>query len=105
VALSALQERVAALVAALPESVGFALAGGAAMAAHDMLERVTRDLDYFAGPDDAAAVQRFADAFEEAAKAAGLEVRRMRQARHSCGSRFAIVTTIARSTLASTTGR
>lgn len=79
-ALSALQERVAALVAALPESAGFALAGGAALAAHDMLKRATRDLDYFAGPDDAAAVQQFADAFEEAAKAAGLEVRRLRQA-------------------------
>ena len=79
-ALSALQKRVAALAAALPESAGFALAGGAALAAHDMLQRATRDLDYFAGPDDAVAVQRFADAFEDAAKAAGLEVRRLRQA-------------------------
>jgi hypothetical protein len=80
VALSALQERVAALVAGLPESAAFVLAGGAAMAAHDMLDRTTRDLDYFAGPDDAVAVQRFADAFEDAAKAGGLEVRRTRQA-------------------------
>ena len=72
-ALSALQERVAALVAGLPESAAFVLAGGAAMAVHDMLDRTTRDLDYFAGPDDAAAVQRFADAFEDAAKAGGLE--------------------------------
>ena len=79
-ALSALQERVAALVAALPESADFVLAGGAAMAAHDMLDRATRDLDYFARPDDAAAVQQFADAFEDAAKTAGLEVRRKRQA-------------------------
>lgn len=79
-ALTALQERVAALAAALPEATGFALAGGAAMAAHDMLDRSTRDLDYFAGPDDADAVQRFADAFEQAAKRDGLEVVRSRQA-------------------------
>lgn len=78
-ALTALQERVAALAAALPESAGFALAGGAAMAAHDMLDRPTRDLDYFAGPDGAEAVQRFADAFEQSAKRDGLEVSRARQ--------------------------
>jgi hypothetical protein len=56
VALTALQERVAALAAAVPESAGFALACGAAMAAHDLLGRSTRDLDYFAGPNGAEAV-------------------------------------------------
>lgn len=40
-ALGPLQERVAALIAALPESEGFVLAGGAAMAAHGVLERTT----------------------------------------------------------------
>ena len=52
---------MAALIAALPESEGFVLAGGAAMAAHDALHRTTRDLQYFGGPDQAAAVHRLAD--------------------------------------------
>lgn len=60
--LTALQERVAALVGALPESAGFVLAGGAALAAHGVLHRSTRDLDYFAGPTETAAVQRLAAA-------------------------------------------
>lgn len=54
--LTGLQARVAALVVGLPESECFVLAGGAAMAAHGVLDRTTRDLEYFAGPDDAAAV-------------------------------------------------
>lgn len=49
------------MVAALPESEGFVLAGGAAMAAHGLLDRTTRDLDFFGGPTDAAAVQPRAD--------------------------------------------
>ena len=77
--LSALQARVAALVEALPESSGFVLAGGAAMAAHGVLGGTTRDLDYFGRPDLAAAVQQLADALEQAAKHDGLEVRRDRQ--------------------------
>jgi len=32
-----------------PESDRFVLAGGAAMAAHGVLDRTTRDLDYFGG--------------------------------------------------------
>jgi hypothetical protein len=79
VALTALQRRVAALIATLPESEGFVLAGGAAMAAHDSLDRTTRDLDYFGDPDQAAAVHRLADTFEQAATRQGLEVRRDRQ--------------------------
>jgi hypothetical protein len=79
VALTGLQQRVAALTAALPESAGFVLAGGAAMAAHDVLDRTTRDLDYFGGPDQAAAVHGLADAFEQAAKAEGLQTHRDRQ--------------------------
>ncbi|HVM00595.1 MAG TPA: hypothetical protein VM324_14975 [Egibacteraceae bacterium] len=48
------------------------------MAAHGVLERTTRDLDYFAGPEDAAAVQRLAEAFERAAVRQGLVVQRER---------------------------
>lgn len=76
--LTALQERVAALVAALPESAGFVLAGGAALAAHGVLDRSTRDLDYFAGPSETAAVQRLAAAVERAAEAQGLRIDRER---------------------------
>lgn len=78
-ALGPLQERVAALIAALPESEGFVLAGGAAMAAHGVLDRTTRDLDYFAGPQDAAAVHRLADAFERGANRQSLTIQRERQ--------------------------
>ncbi|MBA2317499.1 MAG: nucleotidyl transferase AbiEii/AbiGii toxin family protein, partial [Euzebyales bacterium] len=49
------------------------------MAAHGVLDRTTRDLDYFGGPDDAAAVHRLADALEHAAKRQGLEIKRDRQ--------------------------
>ena len=47
--LSALQERVARIVVALPEADGFALAGGAALVVMQVVDRATRDLDYF-GP-------------------------------------------------------
>lgn len=45
--LSPIQERVAALVAELPEARGFALAGGAALIVHGVVERTTSDLDFF----------------------------------------------------------
>ena len=77
-ALSPLQERVAALVVALPEAEGFVLAGGAAMAAHGLLDRATRDLAYFGGPTDAAGVQRLAGAVEAAATAHRLRIERVR---------------------------
>lgn len=77
--LSALQERVAPLVAGLPESDGFVLAGGAAMAAHGVLRRTTRDLDYFGGPDQAAAVGRLAAAVERALTAQRMTVTRVRE--------------------------
>jgi hypothetical protein len=79
VALSPLQERIAALIAGLPESERFVLAGGAALAAHGLLDRTTRDLDYFAGPEDVAAVQQLAEAFEATAASQGLSVQRERQ--------------------------
>lgn len=75
--LSGLQERVARLVASLDEADGFALAGGAALVYTRVVDRVTRDLDFF-GPsaDD---VDRLAPALEAALTAAGLDVRRERQ--------------------------
>lgn len=58
--LTALQERVAALVA------------------HGVLDRSTQDLDYFAGPAETAAVQRLAAAVERTAAAQGLGIDRER---------------------------
>jgi len=46
--LSPLQQRVASIVAQLPEAEGFALAGGGALIARGDIDRFTRDLDYFA---------------------------------------------------------
>ncbi len=45
--LTELQERVARIIAELPEALGFALAGGAALLVHGLTERSTNDLDYF----------------------------------------------------------
>ena len=51
--LSDLQVRVATIVLALPEADGFALAGGAALVIHEIVDRDTNDLDCF-GPSTAA---------------------------------------------------
>jgi hypothetical protein len=71
-----LQERVGRIVAALPEAEGFALAGGAALVVTRLVDRATRDLDFF-GPtaDD---VDRLLPAVESALVTAGLTVRRER---------------------------
>jgi len=53
--LSELQERVAGIVAELAEADDFVLAGGAALILHGMVERSTRDLDYFATASGAVA--------------------------------------------------
>jgi hypothetical protein len=45
--LSPLQEQVGRIVAALPEADGFALAGGAALVVARVVDRATRDLDFF----------------------------------------------------------
>lgn len=75
--LSTLQERIARIVASLPESDGFALAGGAALVVAGVVDRSTRDLDFF-GPsgDD---VQRLAAAIEQALTDAGVQIRRERE--------------------------
>jgi len=76
VVLSALQQRVARIVADLPEAEQFALAGGAALVLAQIVDRETRDLDFF-GPsaDD---VDALADAVEAALVEAGMNVRRER---------------------------
>jgi hypothetical protein len=74
--LTSLQERVACIVAGLPEADGFALAGGAALVVMHVVDRATRDLDFF-GPS-AGEVDRLVPAVESALSAAGFEVRRER---------------------------
>lgn len=74
--LSALQARVARLVAALPEASGFALAGGAALIVHRLVDRETNDLDFFTPRADD--VPRLLPALEDALQAAGLRVTRDR---------------------------
>jgi Nucleotidyl transferase AbiEii toxin, Type IV TA system len=70
--LTPLQERVARIVAALPAADGFALAGGAALVALQIVDRETRDLDFFgAATGDVAAL---ADAAGAALAAEGLAV-------------------------------
>jgi hypothetical protein len=74
--LSSLQEQVARIVAGLPEAEGFALAGGAALVVMRVVDRATRDLDFF-GPS-ADEVDVLVPAVESALSAAGFGVRRER---------------------------
>ena len=74
--LSALQERVARVVVSLPEADGLAVAGGAALVASGVVDRATRDLDFFGTSGDD--VDRLRPAVERALVAAGLEVSRER---------------------------
>ncbi len=73
--LSPLQQRVAGLIAGLPEAEGFALAGGAALIVHGAIDRSTRDLDFFGLEPDA--VNRLAPAAERALEEDGLSVERV----------------------------
>ena len=70
--LSELQRRVATIVLSLPEASGFALAGGAALILHGLVNRETRDLDCF-GPS-VEAVDELAPAAVAALRDAGFEV-------------------------------
>lgn len=76
--LTPLQERLAGIIRSLPEADGFALAGAGGLIVHGLIERVTRDLDYFAGPGEAASVGALRDALESALDEAGLGHRRVR---------------------------
>lgn len=77
--LSALQQRVALILADLPEAEGFALAGGGALIVRGAVERETHDLDFFVG--DADAVDRLLPALESALSAEQVAVAR-RQVAH-----------------------
>jgi hypothetical protein len=76
--LSPLQERAARIISALPEAAGFALAGGAALVIRGLVDRTTRDLDFFS--TDPAAVAGLLLAVEAALVDAGLGVERERVA-------------------------
>lgn len=72
--LSPLQERVAAVLRELPEAEAFVLVGGAALIARGDVDRLTRDLDFFATePGD---VDRLLPVLERALRDAGLGVER-----------------------------
>jgi len=77
--LTALQQRVALILADLPEAEGFALAGGGALIVRGAVERETHDLDFFVGKADA--VDRLLPALESALIAEQLAVER-RQVAH-----------------------
>jgi len=77
--LSALQQRVAVILADLPEAEGFALAGGGALIERGAIERETHDLDFFVGEADA--VDRLLPALESALSAERFAVER-RQVAH-----------------------
>jgi hypothetical protein len=70
--LTALQERLAALISQLPQADAFAIAGGAALILQGYPDRVTMDLDYFA--TSAEAVDEFLPLLERSLAAAGLTV-------------------------------
>jgi hypothetical protein len=70
--LTPLQEQVARIVASLEEAKEFALAGGAALIARGVIQRETRDLDFFGLTADA--VDRLVPAVDRALREAGLTV-------------------------------
>ena len=73
--LTPLQLRVAGIVAGLPESHGFALAGGSALIVRGDVTRRTRDLDFFGLSADA--VDRLVPRVEQALASAELSVERV----------------------------
>jgi hypothetical protein len=73
--LTALQLQVARVVADLPEAEDFVLAGGAALIAHNVTDRATMDLDFFA--TSAVAPGRLLPALEAALEARSLMVERI----------------------------
>jgi Nucleotidyl transferase AbiEii toxin, Type IV TA system len=70
--LRSLQRRAARIVLGLPEAEGFALAGGAALVVHEIVDRGTKDLDCF-GPSTVA-VNELVEPASRALAAAGLNV-------------------------------
>ena len=76
--LTSLQEKVASLFFSLPESAGFALAGGGALVVRGDVSRTTHDLDFFSSqPED---VPSAAQALREALSRVGLAFETVRSA-------------------------
>jgi hypothetical protein len=73
--LSPLQVQVAGIIGGLKEAEDFALAGGAALIVRGVIDRRTRDLDFFGL--SATAVDRLIPVAEHALRDAGLEVERV----------------------------
>ena len=76
--LTPLQERIAEIVNGLPEARGFALAGAGGLLARGLIERSTRDLDYFTVPGEEEALSTLRDALERAFDRARLHHSRQR---------------------------
>jgi hypothetical protein len=75
--ITSLQRAVARIFFGLPESVGFAVAGGAALIARDLVDRETRDVDLFTVLPPTASIPDTAAAFERAAASQGWATRRV----------------------------
>ena len=83
------QRDLARLLFSLPEAVGYALAGGAALVVQQIVDRDTRDLDAFIAAEPGPApgtVDRLADAFTAAVQRAGWSLQTIR--RHPTFCRF-----------------
>lgn len=73
--LSAFQQEIMVIVVASTSDQHFALAGGAALILKGLVDRQTRDLDFFAR--DPEAVGRVVESVDEALRAAGMSTRRL----------------------------
>lgn len=76
--LTPLQERIAEIVNGLPEARGFALAGAGGLLVRGLIDRQTRDLDYFTVPGEEEALRALRDALERALDRAELDHARRR---------------------------
>ena len=76
-ALTRLQVQPLACFSSLPQSAGFAVAGGAALLAQGLIHRPTRDVDLFLLDATASAVATAAASFEGAVEAQGWSYRRV----------------------------
>ena len=76
--LSELQQEIVAIVVDSTSDQQFALAGGAALILKGLVDRQTRDLDFFAREPEA--VDRVVESVDDALRAAGMSTRRLIEA-------------------------
>ena len=76
--LTPLQVRIAGIVSGLPEARGFALAVAGGLLVRGLIDRPTRDLDYFTVPGEEEALGALRDALERPLDSAGLDHSRQR---------------------------